>query len=193
MRKIIEEIRGRCEAFLGQREDLVWVVRAGLSEYMALTSILDSLEKEESPDAFWIFADAFESRGAYVEAVLGSFEARCALMNEKLTEMGEPPLTPTPGEVKDPKQEPIARMRALMVHARNLIPDVEASHLVWGSSPPRFGTRSSSPPSSSSSCDTRPRSRGATTCGWSYANETTRPCSTSTRGHSPAPAGTRPI
>jgi len=132
MRKLFQAMRTRCEAFLDQRDDLVLVARAGPSEYVALTSILDSLSKEDDrPEVFWLFAESFESKPAYAEAIARAFQSRLELVNAKLVKEGEPPLAPVPAEALDAGLDPVVRLRTLMTFARGLIPEPESSHLIW--------------------------------------------------------------
>lgn len=132
MRKLVEEMRSRCEAFLGQRDDLVLVARAGPTEYLALASTLDGIDKGDSPHVFWLFPDSFESKSAYAGAICRTFQIRYQMVNSGLVKDGEPPLPPLPADVLDPRRDPISRIRALMVFARGLIPDLDGSLLVWG-------------------------------------------------------------
>ncbi len=132
MRKLFDEMRARCEEFLAQREDALLVASAGPAEYVALFATLDALEKGESPDVFWLFAEPFESPASYATSIARAFRARWDALGAKLLEAGDPAPPPIPAAVLEPDQNPVRRLRALMALARDIISDSEASHLVWG-------------------------------------------------------------
>ncbi len=132
MRKLFDEMRERCEEFLAQRDDALLVASAGPAEYVALFATLDALEKGESPDFFWLFAEPFESAAAYADSVARAFRARWDALGAKLAEAGDPPLPALPAEAVQPDEDPVRRMRALIGCARGIVPDVEGSHVVWG-------------------------------------------------------------
>ncbi len=132
MRRIIEQIRSRCEALLEGCDDLILVVRAGQSEHLALMSTLGSIENEGSRHAFWLFPEPFETKAAYAETLCGAFRSRLEAMNAALTQDEEPTLPPLPAQALDSAVDPVERLRSLMVFARSLIEDLEAVHLVWG-------------------------------------------------------------
>jgi tetratricopeptide (TPR) repeat protein len=139
MRKLFEKMRSRCEDFLAQRDDLAMVVRARETEYTALVSTLDGIDKSDSLDSFWLFADPFESKISYVNTISKNFQAQYEALNAIEIDDGEPPLPPLPLELFDSQRSPVQRLKELMICARGLIPDLEEAHLVWGFLPGSIG------------------------------------------------------
>ncbi len=136
MRKLFEDMRGRLEAFLGQRRAVLLVVRAGPAEFLPLVSCLDGIE-QESPDDFWLFQEPFESTSRYVQAVVESFRVRYAVLAPELRKAGREVLLELPSEVGQ-SHRPVDRLRSLLLFARSLIDDLEVSHLVVGLLPSKI-------------------------------------------------------
>ena len=132
MRKLFEDMRLRLEAFLGQRRSLLLVVRAGPAEYLPLVSTLDGIEQDDSPDAFWVFTEPFETPAQYVKAVVESFRVRYEVLAPELQKAGFAVPSVLPPETTDPWRPAVERLRTLLVFARSLIDDLESTRLVVG-------------------------------------------------------------
>lgn len=132
MRKLFEAMRKRLEAFLAQRENLLLVVKAGPAEYLPIVSTLDGIEQGGSPDVFWVFLDPFETPTQYAKAIVASFQARYQVLVVALKEMGREVPAALPAPVLDERRPPVERLRDLLMFARAVIDDLEASHLVVG-------------------------------------------------------------
>jgi len=132
VRKLFEDMRLRLEAFLGQRRSLLLVVRAGPAEYLPLVSTLDGIEQDDSPDAFWVFTEPFETPAQYVKAVVESFRVRYEVLAPELQKAGFAVPSVLPPETTDPWRPAVERLRTLLVFARSLIDDLESTRLVVG-------------------------------------------------------------
>jgi len=138
VRKLFENMRLRLQAFLAQRRALLLVVRAGPAEYLPLVSTLDGIEQDDSPDAFWVFTEPFESTSQYVNAVVESFRVRYVMLAPELQKAGFDVPSALPREAVDPRRPAVDRLRALLVFARSLIDDLETTRLVVGLLPSKI-------------------------------------------------------
>ena len=138
MRKLFIQMQARVEAFLGQRQALLLVVRAGPAEYLPLVSTLDGIEQGDSADAFWVFLDPFENTVQYIKAVVESFRVRYVVLAPELQKAGFDVPGELPPPIMDPRRPAVDRLRDLLVFARSLIDDLETSHLVVGLLPSKI-------------------------------------------------------
>ncbi|MBN1959984.1 MAG: tetratricopeptide repeat protein [Deltaproteobacteria bacterium] len=131
MRKLVEEMRLRCESFVAQRQDLALIVKAGLSEYVPLMSTLDGLEKSDASNMFWLFADPFITSAEYVDTLANSFNLRCKALIEALKEE-QSPIPPIPEIIANSQADLITRLKQLMIYARDLLPNPDNSDVIFG-------------------------------------------------------------
>lgn len=137
MRKLFQSMRQRLDQFLAQRQHLLLVVKAGPAEYLPVVSTLKSLE-EEANDAFWLFTEPFESPVQYVKAITETFKTQYAALAPAMREAGADVPETLPPLLLDERRAPAERLRDLMVFARSMIEDLEASHAVFGFLPPKI-------------------------------------------------------
>jgi tetratricopeptide (TPR) repeat protein len=130
MRQLFIDMRNGFEAFLAQRDDLTFVMRAGLGEYAAALKTIQAIEEGDSPHLFAIFPQPFEDPKQYAQALVTDFQARHQALTEKLLAMGDAAPPPLPADVLDATNGAAARLRALFVFARSLIEDLDGSWLV---------------------------------------------------------------
>ena len=132
MRKLFEAMRLRLEGFLSQRENLLLVVKAGPSEYLPLAATLSSIEEGGAKDVFWLFPDPFENPNQYAKAIVAAFQTQYKVLAPELQKEGSQVPADLPPEILNERRSPAERLRDLLVFARSLIDDLEATHLVVG-------------------------------------------------------------
>ena len=132
MRKLFEAMRLRVEGFLAQRQNLLLVVKAGPSEYIPLASILGGLDEGGGKDVFWLFPDPFENPNQYVKAIVTAFRTQYKVLAPELLKEGSQVPVDVPPEILNERRPPAERLRDLLLFARSLIDDPEATHLVAG-------------------------------------------------------------
>jgi tetratricopeptide (TPR) repeat protein len=138
MRKLFEQMRTRLESFLGQRRTLLLVVSAGPAEYLPLVSTIDGIEQGGSADAFWLFSEAFDNPSQYAKAVVDSFRTRYVMLAAELQKADPSAPADLPAAMLDVRRPPVDRLRELFLFARDLIDDLEATHLVVGLLPEKI-------------------------------------------------------
>lgn len=132
MRKLVLGLQTRLEGFLSQRKSVLLVVRAGPAEYLPLVSVLDGIEKADSPDDFLVFAEPFETPAKYLTALTQSMKTRYELLAPELKKAGRDVPDLFPGELLDSRRPPVDRLRALLVFERGLIADLDVARVVVG-------------------------------------------------------------
>jgi tetratricopeptide (TPR) repeat protein len=130
MRKLFEDLRARLEAFVAQRDDLLLVVRAGASEQIALLKTLEGLEQGAGADVYLLFSEQFTEQQPYVSAIVGAFAVRHQALIATLAQAGAAVPPAMPDTLLDTTQDPATRLRALLVFARGLIPELDGVRLV---------------------------------------------------------------
>ena len=138
MRKLFEQMRTRLESFLGQRRTLLLVVSAGPAEYLPLVSIIDGIEQGGSADAFWLFPEPFDNPLQYAKAVVDSFRTRYVMLAVELQKADPSLPADLPAPMLEERRPPVDRLREMFLFARDLIDDLEASHLVVGLLPSKI-------------------------------------------------------
>ncbi len=138
MRKLFEAMRARLEEFLAQRQNLTLMVKAGPSEYLPIVSTLKGLE-EEGKDAFWVFSEPFESAPQYAKVIAENFKTQYAALAPAMREGGADVPESLPLSLLDERRPPVDRLRELMIFARGLIEDLEATNAVFGFVPSKIG------------------------------------------------------
>jgi tetratricopeptide (TPR) repeat protein len=138
MRKLFQSMRVRLEEFLVQRQNLTLVVKAGPSEYLPIVSTLKGLE-EEGKDAFWVFSEPFESAPQYAKVIAENFKTQYAALAPAMREGGADVPESLPPSLLDERRPPVDRLRELMIFARGLIEDLEATNAVFGFVPSKIG------------------------------------------------------
>jgi len=129
VRRLFQNVTEQVQAFLGQQDDVLLLVRSRDEDGALLFKILEPIE-EASADIFWFFHNDFTDPKAYVRSVVESFQKRAELLEKKLQEGGEPPWPTVPEPVVDPAADPVTRLQALFTYMRERMADLEASHLV---------------------------------------------------------------
>jgi len=137
MRRLVEDIKGRLGDFVAQRDDLALVVACDDTSCPILIKVVEEVDQGGSPHMFWLFAEAFEDPGQYVDAVAATFTQRHALVRDAFEKTGGPKWPPVPERVHDPALPPVERLRELMTFARALRADTEEQVAVWGIVPTR--------------------------------------------------------
>jgi tetratricopeptide (TPR) repeat protein len=132
MRKLFEAMRLRIEGFLAQRRNLLLVVKAGPAEYIPLASFLNGLDDAGEKDVFWLFADPFENPNQYVKAIVTAFQTQYKVLAPELLKEGSQVPADVPPEILNERRPPTDRLRDLLLFARSLIDDLEATRLVVG-------------------------------------------------------------
>jgi tetratricopeptide (TPR) repeat protein len=132
MRKLFEAMRSRIEGFLEQRRNLLLVVKAGPAEYIPLASILDGLDEAGEKGVFWLFPDPFENPNQYVKAIVTAFQTQYKVLAPELLKEGSQVPGDVPPEILNERRPPAERLRDLLLFARSLIDDIEATHMVVG-------------------------------------------------------------
>ncbi|WP_394831698.1 tetratricopeptide repeat protein [Pendulispora rubella] len=130
MKALIHDLVGRLRGFVEQDDKGLLVVEANDASNGLLIKMLDTID-QEGADVHWAFADDFGNAITFVDAVAYRVYVRRELANKALAKEAKPPWPDLPREASDRSNPPVQRMRALMLYARDLIPDLETMHLVW--------------------------------------------------------------
>lgn len=138
MQKVFDHVSRGLLEFVDQRDDLLLVVRCRDQDCAIVLKLLSTLEERETPDLFFPFANPFESPARFADAVTEQMVTRIKLLNEQLEKEGQPERPPVPPVAQNPHEDPLVRMRALMLYARDLLPDPVDGHLIWALFPTRI-------------------------------------------------------
>jgi tetratricopeptide (TPR) repeat protein len=140
MRRKVEHLRERLAQFIGQREDLVQVIRCSEAEAALLNKVVEGLDEASSSELFWVIVDEFSDPVSFAESCVQSFSvtheaARLASEKQKLR-----PLPPLPAQVANPgRLPPVERLRQLIVFSRSLLPTLAGCAVVWAFLPMKIG------------------------------------------------------
>jgi hypothetical protein len=78
MRKVLERVTLRLQAFFAQRDELALVVGCSGAESPLLFKILEALPEASSSELFWVFWEAFVGPEEYATAVEETIAAKHA-------------------------------------------------------------------------------------------------------------------
>ncbi|MCL2779784.1 MAG: hypothetical protein FWD73_17465 [Polyangiaceae bacterium] len=131
MQRIVQDVTKRLQAFLGQDETLVLLMRYRDEDGAMIFKMLDCID-EVSEDVFWVFNDNYTDANTYVASVIESFRKRAELLAAEFEKNGVPPWPPLPTEVSDRTKRPVERLQLLLSYARACMINLEASHLIIG-------------------------------------------------------------
>jgi len=139
MRRKVEHLRERLAQFIGQREDLVQVVRCSDADAALVNKVVEGLDEASSSELFWVAVDEFNDPVSFAEACVQSFAVkheatRLASEKQKLR-----PLPPLPAEVASAgRLPPVERLRQLIVFSRSLLPTLDGCAVVWAFLPTKI-------------------------------------------------------
>jgi tetratricopeptide (TPR) repeat protein len=140
MRRKIEQFRERLAQFIGQREDLVQVVRCSDADAALVNKVVEGLDEASTSELFWVIVDEFKDPVSFAEACVQSFAVKhegARLASEKQNLRSLPPL---PAEVAGAGLlPPVERLRQLIMFSRLLLETLAGCAVVWAFLPMKIG------------------------------------------------------
>jgi tetratricopeptide (TPR) repeat protein len=128
--QFLEEIRGRLQAFVEQRDAVALILLCSDSDAAPLLKILEGLEEGSQADLYWSFTCRFSDADSYAGEVFKEFAARHTAvrlaMKDKMT-----PWPPLPDRLQSDELPPSERLRRLAAFSRELSPAPNAGNNVW--------------------------------------------------------------
>ena len=131
MRKVLDAVTQRLQAFIAQRDDVALTLRCGPVESALLVKVVESLQDAAASELVWVLADDFTTPAAYAAAVVESFAAKYELVRLRQPEQGLPQWAPFPAALRDAALTPLRRLRELLIFGRSLLPAPEGMRVVW--------------------------------------------------------------
>jgi tetratricopeptide (TPR) repeat protein len=131
MRRLLDPISARLEAFVRQPGDLTLVLAAPASDAMPLLTMLEGIEARNASDFFWTFTEPFTDAASYADALVRIFADRHRALQLLLQQEGMPPWPELPAEVQQPTAAPARRLRALAAFSRELLPIPNGGICLW--------------------------------------------------------------
>ena len=131
MRRLLQQISDRLQAFIDQRDNLALVLCSPAADALPLLKILEGLEETSTSDLFWTFTENFTHAGAYASAVVTGFAAKHEVMRLAMAKEGMTPWPPIPLHVLADNAPPAQRLRALAAFSRELLPIPNGGNNVW--------------------------------------------------------------
>jgi tetratricopeptide (TPR) repeat protein len=131
MRRLLNQIGNRLQAFIDQRDDIALVLCSPASDALPLLKILEGLEESSTSDLYWIVTDNFVEPVGYAGAVVKAFATRHEVVRLAIGKRGMAPWPPIPQEILSDTTAPVERLRALAAFSRTLLPVPNGGTNVW--------------------------------------------------------------
>jgi tetratricopeptide (TPR) repeat protein len=131
MRKLLQQVSARLEAFVEQRDDVTLVLGAATTDAVPLLGILDGIEANRGSDFFWTFTEPFKGARAYASAVVDAFSAKHSAVRLAMEKEGMKPWPALPASVAADATPPATRLRDLAAFSRELFPVPNGGVAVW--------------------------------------------------------------
>jgi tetratricopeptide (TPR) repeat protein len=131
MRRLVQQIGDRLQAFIEQRDDLALVLCSPATDALPILTILERLEESSASDLFWTFTDAFTEPQVYADMVTTAFTMKHEATQLALKREGMKPWPPIPGRILSTEIPPALRLRELGAFSRELLPVPNGGNLVW--------------------------------------------------------------
>jgi tetratricopeptide (TPR) repeat protein len=131
MRKVLEQVALRLQAFIAQRDDLALVVGCSGAESPLLFKILEALSEASSSELSWVFGETFAGPREYATAVVESFAAKHEAARLLQDKEGLEVWPAIPEALRELRLPPAQRLRGLMTFARSLLPAPEGLLVAW--------------------------------------------------------------
>ncbi len=131
MKKLFDAVTARLREFAAQRDTLGLIVRSPAHESAYILKILQGEDETDTSNVYWSFAEDFAGSRPYADAIVAAYEAKLKGVQELQAKEGQEPWPGLPPEAADPKGAPAARIKALMIHSRGLLPKLDGHAVIW--------------------------------------------------------------
>jgi tetratricopeptide (TPR) repeat protein len=131
MRKLLQEIGDRLQAFINQRDNLALVLTSPATDSLPILKILEGLEEMNPSDFFWTFTDNFTDPTVYANTVVTGFANKHELIRLAMEKEGMIPWPALPTQVLAENTLPGERLRQLAAFPRELLPIPNAGSVIW--------------------------------------------------------------
>ena len=132
MRRMVEQLRSRVAGFIGQRDDLVLVLRCTASDCALVSKVIEGEDEASTSELYWTVIDAFDDAPSFVDACVRSFATKHEAVRLALQKQNLPAWPPLPEAIADPATlPPIDRLKQLIVFSRSLLPTLTGCGVVW--------------------------------------------------------------
>jgi tetratricopeptide (TPR) repeat protein len=128
--------------FVGQREDLVLVVRCTGSDCTLVSKIVEGQDESSTSELYWTVIDAFNGAQTFVDTCVTSFVTKHEAVRLALERQNLPAWPPLPERVANPAGlPPTERLKELIVFSRSLLPTLTGCGVVWALLPMEINDR----------------------------------------------------
>jgi tetratricopeptide (TPR) repeat protein len=132
MRQMVERLRLRVEEFIGQRDDLVLVVRCSESDTALVSKVVEGQDESSTSELYWTMVDDFDDAPSFVDACVRSFATKHNTVRLALQQQKLPAWPPLPVRIADPAGlPPVERLKELIIFIRSLLPTLTGCGVVW--------------------------------------------------------------
>ncbi len=131
MRKLLDGVRARLQAFLDQRDDVALVLRSPTDDTLPILKTFEALEATRPSELHWRVTDAFKDATSYAAAVVQGFTTLHGALQLALAKEGMTPWPPIPPAILADTTPPAERLRRLAAFSRELLPVPNGGNNVW--------------------------------------------------------------
>ncbi len=131
MRRLLNQIGNRLQAFIDQRDDLALVLRSPAADALPLLKILEGLEEASTSDLYWIVTDNFIEPVAYANAIVRGFVTKHEVVRLTMEKRRMAPWPLIPRQILSEATPPVQRLRDLAAFSRTLLPVPDGGTNVW--------------------------------------------------------------
>jgi tetratricopeptide (TPR) repeat protein len=131
MRRLLQQISDRLQAFIDQRDNLALVLCSPAADALPLLKILEGLEEMSTSDLFWSFTDNFTDAADYANTVVTGFANKHEVMRLAMEKERMPPWPPIPPGILSEDAPPAQWLRELAAFSRELLPIPNGGNNVW--------------------------------------------------------------
>jgi tetratricopeptide (TPR) repeat protein len=131
MRKLLQGVGDRLQAFVDQRDDVALILTSPATDALPILTLFEGLESSSTSNQFWMFTDPFTDPETYAAAVLSAFSSKHEAMRLVMGKAGLTPWPPIPERILAPGLTPAVRLRGLAAFSRELLPVPNGGTVVW--------------------------------------------------------------
>lgn len=131
MRRLLEAISDRMQAFLAQRDNVALIVRSPETDCLPILKTIEGLEASNPSDLFWTFTDRFMDAVSYADAIVSGFATIHGAMQLAMKREGMAAWPDIPAHIRAAETAPAKRLRELAAFSRELLPVRNGGNNVW--------------------------------------------------------------